>query len=72
MKAALATEQNDASKNKINKNKTYNKYIFYFRNIHLDERKKKGKEREGREIKGLLLIPQTEMLMPPEKAYLES
>lgn len=57
---------------KIKLNKLYNKYIFYFRNIHLDERKKKGKEREGREMKGLLLIPQTEMLMPPEKAYLES
>lgn len=56
----------------IKLNKIYNKYIFYFRNIHLDERKKKGKEREGRAIKGLLLIPQTEMLMPPEKAYLES
>lgn len=36
---------------KIKSNKIYNKYIFYFRNIYLNEKKKekKGEGRKGKE-----------------------
>lgn len=61
---------------KIKSNKIYNKYIFYFRNIYLNEKKKekKGEGRKGKEGgKGeFLLVTQPKCWCPQKKHSLKA